>query len=614
MEHLKWSRQARARDENMIPAMDSRRKPRYGRTNWDCETHVVVRRILRRVGKPRKISDRIPVRRQEGEVQFLRLLPAHALERLILSLPRSDALPRLAIKENADKDSLPSPANAVRSHSRSFVGLAVYHILRYTQILMRGFLYQRMTRKRQSWAFRLIAAMLLVAMPSPALAAFVPHYLLSDQDVRNGTAMTRAGIADFLKNKGSALAAKKFSTSDGEKTAAQIIYEVGKRWDISQKYLLVRLQVEQSLVTDTSPSQRQLDWATGYSCRDGGVCDNEYKGFYKQVEWSAKALRSDRYFGGIEKNGHTISGWGPNITKKTLDGIEVTPMNAATAVLYTYTPWVGKYGGGDQRYGGSSLIWKKYNDWFFRKFPEGALINELGTNTYYRIENGKKRQYRSSALVSNADPRKALPASAAELAAYENGDPIVFANYSLVRSPRGTVFLIVDGKKRGIVSREVFRTIGFNPEEVQKAEWADINYYPDGPVIDLTSAYPQGALLKAKETGGIAYVENGVRHAIYSREILYSRFKGRPTITVTESELEQYPVGEPALFADGELVTAEGQPVFFIAGGLRHPVASRDVFDRMGFKWGNILKTSDRSLEVHPLGDPVNIEDPVDVE
>lgn len=477
---------------------------------------------------------------------------------------------------------------------------------------MRCFSHQNLPSKRRSLVFRLLAAFLLVAMPSPAFAAFVPHYLLSDQDIRNGTALTRAGISDFLKNKGSALSAKKFSTPEGEKSAAQIIYEIGKQWGISQKYLLVRLQVEQSLVTDADPSRRQLDWATGYSCRDGGVCDDTYKGFYSQVEWSAKALRGDKYFGGIEKNGHTISGWGPNITKKTLDGIVVTPTNAATAVLYTYTPWVGKYGGGDQRYGGSSLIWKKFNDWFFRKFPEGALVNEIGTNNYFRIEDGKKRQYRSSALVSNADPRKALPASTAELAAYENGDPIVFANYSLVRSPRGTVFLIVDGKKRGIVSREVFRTLGFNPEEVQKAEWADINYYPDGPVIDLSSAYPQGALLKAKETGGIAYVENGVRHAIYSKEILYSRFKGRPTITVSESELEQYPVGDPVLFADGELVTAEGQPVFFIAGGLRHAIASRDVFDRMGFKWGNILKTSERSLEVHPIGDLVTIDDPVE--
>lgn len=464
--------------------------------------------------------------------------------------------------------------------------------------------------RRNVWV-KIIAALLLTALPSPALAVVNVNFLLSDADILNRSSMSRAGVQDFLRNKGSALATMKFQAVNSEKSAAEIIYDAGSFWGISQKYLLVRLQVEQGLVTEKNPTQQQLDFAAGYGCPDGSGCSATYKGFFNQVNWAARALKGEKYFGGIEKNGRTISGWGPNITKLTLDGIEVTPVNAATAVLYTYTPWVGKYGGGDERYGGSSLIAKKFNDWFFRRFPDGSLIRVGGTNSYYLIEGSKRRQFRSTAVLSSShDPRKALVATDAELAAYEQGNPIVFSNYSLIRSPRGTIFLIVDGVKRGIASPEAFRTLGFNPEEVQPAEWHDINYYPDGPIIDLGSAYPAGALLRSKEAGGITYVERGVRHAIYSPEILYARFRGRPMITVSQSELDQYPSGDPVLFPEGELVTAEGErSVYVISQGQRRAVSSRDTFDRLGFKWENVIKTSERALSIHPVGEPLIFEE-----
>lgn len=453
-----------------------------------------------------------------------------------------------------------------------------------------------------------LAALALFSLPLPTIAAFDANNLLADNDLMDGESMSRAGIQNFLSKKGSALASLRLSTLNSEKLAADIIYDAGKYWGISQKYLLVRLQVEQGLVLSKNPTVRQLEYAAGYGCPDSSSCDPKYKGFFNQVNWAARALRGDKYLGGIEKNGRTISGWGPGITKQTLDGIMVTPSNAATAVLYTYTPWVGKYGGGDQRYGGSSLIWKKFNDWFFRRFPDGSLVRESETHAYYRIEFGRKRLFRSlTVLQSTQDPGKALSATAAELAAYENGPAIVFANYSLVRSPRGTVFLIVDGAKRGIASREVFRTLGFNPEEVQNTSWDDLNTYPDGTPIDLSSAYPAGALLRSAESGGISYVENGVRHALYSAEIFKARFKGRPLITVAQNELEQYPAGDPVLFPEGELVTGPGdRSIYFISDGHRRPIASRDAFDRLGFSWRNIITTNTRALEIHPIGDPLD--------
>jgi hypothetical protein len=442
----------------------------------------------------------------------------------------------------------------------------------------------------------------VLVIPQCADAAFEPNTLLEDQELFDGNALSRQGIQDFLDQKGGGLRLLKFPSDDGEKSAARIIYDVGKHWNISQKYLLVRLQVEQSLVTDPTPTQRQLDWATGF-----GVCDScskddpaiqKYKGFRKQVEWAARRIR-ETYLPLLASTGKIYS-FGPGITTM-VDGVAVTPTNNATAILYQYTPHL---------HGNENLV-RLWRSWFFRIFPDGVLIRQSGTEKYFRIENGKKRQYRSLAIVaSNENPRKAIVASSSELAAYENGDPIVFANYSLIRSPRGTVYLVVDGRRRGIVSREVFRTLGFNPEEIIRAKWADIDYYPEGTPIDITSAYPAGALLRSKETGGIAYVENGTRHAIVSRDILLSRFRNRPKITVSTEELERYPLGDPAHFADGELVTSDNdRSIYLISGGTRRPIASRDVFSRLGFQWKNIIRTSDQSLAVHPIGDPLTIDE-----
>ncbi|MBU2235568.1 hypothetical protein KKA01_00740 [Patescibacteria group bacterium] len=173
--------------------------------------------------------------------------------------------------------------------------------------------------------------------------------IITDTELLDSDSMSLARIQSFLKDKGSYLANYMTEGIGGApKTAAEVIFDAANFYEISPKYLMVRLQVEQSLVYDTDPKQTQLDRAMGYGCPDGSGCDPEYSGFFNQINQSAKAIKGSKYLQGILDNGTTISGWGIGITKTTLDGIAVTPVNAATAILYTYTPWVGKYGGGAQ--------------------------------------------------------------------------------------------------------------------------------------------------------------------------------------------------------------------------------------------------------------------------
>lgn len=447
----------------------------------------------------------------------------------------------------------------------------------------------------------------LVSLPQAVFAAtFNYNIVLTDNELENSLTMNVSQIQRFLELKSSGLAS--YSTTDVAgtlKSSAQIIYDAARYWRINPQYLIVRMQVEQSLITTSSPSQRQLDWATGF-----GVCDScstsdpaviKYKGFFSQVNWAARRFR-ESYLPDLEQRGYTFTGWGPGITKTTGDGYSVTPINNATAGLYTYTPHV---------YNGNYNVWRFFNDWFTKIYPDGSLLQAQGEKGVYLIQGGKKRPFMNrTALVSRFDATRIIVVSRTTLELYPNGDPIKFANYSLVRSQdTGRVWLIDGDTKRYIESPSVFRKIGFNPEEVVNASENDLRVYSLGQNISMQSIYPTGVLLQSKENGGVSYVENGVRHAIVSKEILRNKFPTKRPVIVEQATISEYELGDPVLFKDGELVSSPGSNgVYYISNGQRRGVASPEVLESLGLKWKNVIKTTDRAIFLHPEGEKLDLQ------
>lgn len=458
-----------------------------------------------------------------------------------------------------------------------------------------------------------ILLLILFAIPNLALAAtFNPNYIISDNDLVNIETMSITHIQKFLSSKGGLGSYITINPWGNQKTAAQVIYDAGKYWHINPQYLIVRMQIEQSLITDPAPSPEQLDWATGYAVCDGCSKDDpdvkKFKGFFNQVNWAARILTSTElnsqgnprgYLPHIAKLGYSVSGWGPGITKTTGDGYAVTPVNNATAALYTYTPYV---------YNANHNIWRYWNQWFTKHYPDGSLLQVQGEAGVYLIQYGKKRPFWSrTAFFSSYDSRRIIQVAKSDLDIYEEGAPIKFANYSLLEGPTGRIYLIVDNQKRYIVSPDVFRKIGFNPEEIIDVTANDLSSYANGEDITIESTYPTGALLQSIEIGGISFVQNGVRHSIWSREIFNSRFKNKQIIKADQASIDQYPLGEPIKFKDGELVTSpNANGVYVISNGQRRGIASKEVFESLGFKWENIIRTTDKALFIHPEGEKID--------
>ncbi|WP_424960857.1 hypothetical protein [Leucobacter weissii] len=162
-----------------------------------------------------------------------------------------------------------------------------------------------------------------------------------------------------------------------KESAAQIITKVSRACGISPKVLLVMLEKEQSLVTDSWPTVRQFNVAMGYACPDSGPnnsanCNSKYFGFFNQVYWGAwqlKQYRAKPQNYNFQRGATVNVQWHPNASCGTS---RVRIQNHATAALYTYTPYRPNqaalragWGTGDRcsSYGNRNF-YNYWNSWF----------------------------------------------------------------------------------------------------------------------------------------------------------------------------------------------------------------------------------------------------------
>ena len=129
------------------------------------------------------------------------------------------------------------------------------------------------------------------------------------------------------------------------RSAAAIIYQAAKAWQVSPKVILATLQKEQGLLSAIKPSDAALAWAMGCGVPDSGAANTAYKGFGNQLWYGAESLHD---------NGQP---WQAGTIETCGDGT-VTPVDQATWSLYRYTPWIGLAGGGNL------LFWTVYWQYF----------------------------------------------------------------------------------------------------------------------------------------------------------------------------------------------------------------------------------------------------------
>lgn len=451
-----------------------------------------------------------------------------------------------------------------------------------------------------------ISILFFCCISAPAQAfTFTKDNLLTDREFTDTDWLSTNGIQSFLEEQGSILAHTVATDIDGtNKSVAEIIHRVSEDYTLNPMLFIVLAQKESSAITSGSMTDAISERLLGF-----GVCDScsyadaqQYAGITTQLESAGYAFR-DVYFARLETYGQ-MNGWGVGITKNSVDGISVTPENKATAALYIYNPWVGAYGGGDSRYGANSLFQKLWQLWNpATRYPNGSLI-KIGDTTYL-IQKGKKRAFTSQgALLANYDTNQVVSVSAVVGEQYPDGAPIAYSNYSLLQVPSGGVYMYINGTKRPISSKDLLFQLGFYEEEIIPVADTELEDIPEGPVIDERVLSIGGFLIQNTSNGAVAYVdEEGVRHDIWSKEILDNNFSHPQVVAKSATEFSAYTVGDPLGFKDGTLVrNTDNKRIFVISNGKKRAFPSKKAFAKYGYSWDNVIKVSSTILSVHPKG------------
>ncbi|MEI7452466.1 MAG: hypothetical protein WCK37_04695 [Candidatus Falkowbacteria bacterium] len=465
---------------------------------------------------------------------------------------------------------------------------------------------------------------------------FNPGNIISDQAILDYSSMNKNDIQRFLDDHNSFLANYFTTNAHGtaNKSAAEIIYDAASNnYDcdgvtlsdkptedekkakcrpaqtVSPKFLLVLAQKEQSLITDTSPQQSQLDWATGYGCPDNWSPNPYYKGFGKQINSAALQFRyymdHPNSYNFKPDNTYTVS-------NTNADPSTVTIENIATAGLYNYTPHV--YNGNYNFY----KLWNKYfgenGDWSKEEikisYPSGTLLRAASSSKVWLIDNGQKNPFDNfGALISRFDQNKIITVNPDILNKYATGTPIKYPNYSLIKTPDKKIWLLVDDKKRLITTEAVFKKIGFSKDEIINGTIAELAAYSTSTNLTATSTYAYGALIQNSKNGGVYYVSEDTKAPVIDKVLLKTKFKGKTVIKKTEKELAKYTTVAPVIFDDGELLRSNTNPaVYLIDNGKKRSFDSGDTFESLGYKWTNVITVSPQLLALYPNGDAISLK------
>lgn len=382
-------------------------------------------------------------------------------------------------------------------------------------------------------------------------------------------------------------------------SAAQMIYIVSQSCGINPQVMIVLLQKEQSLVTDTWPLQSQYNRATGYGCPDSGPnysanCDSQYYGFFNQIYNAAKQLNRYTQQPQLFNYAAGRTSYIPYHPNPSCGGTNILVQNKATAALYNYTPYQPNVTALSNIYGGQSdgcssygnrNFWRMFSDWFGA--TSGDLVRTPSNGTVYLISGDTKYPINSLNILAD----------------YANLGPIRFVNDDFVNSKATGPFLnrMVQSPDQSLYFvnasiRLPFTSCGgdvidygFTCAEGQFARITQEQTYKlaNGPAVSK--------LILSTGSGTIYVMSQGKKLPVAGWSDLLSLNLPISWNVLTENMLADYPNGQ-IIYKPGTLVkTADSSTVYVIKDNTSiYPISSFAIPSELGLS----------NLRTIPSGEP----------
>ena len=152
--------------------------------------------------------------------------------------------------------------------------------------------------------------------------------------------------------------------------------------------------------------------------------------------------------------------------------------------------------------------------------PNGSLLVDP-RGTVWLIENGKRRGVTSDWVFASHGFSwyRLIKGTDQELSCIPTDTNLPDgSSRRVVKSSNGTIYLITDkGYKRGFASADVFTGLGYSWLELTAISDAELATYPNDPVAPvLTSPLPDGTLIKASGSNTIYVITDGKKRGITS--------------------------------------------------------------------------------------------------
>lgn len=349
---------------------------------------------------------------------------------------------------------------------------------------------------------------------------------------------------------------KNWKTSGGT-PAAQVIYNKAVKYKINPQVLIVLLQKEQGLVTDTWPLNLQYKTATGYGCPDTAPCDSQYYGLANQLDWAAKMFRAIMNDSPTWYTPYTLGVnriyFNPDLSR--CGYTNVTIENRATQALYNYTPYQPNQAALNAGYGtgnscsayGNRNFYLYFTDWF--------------------------------------------------------GKPVRY--YAFKGNTSAAVYLYLDGMKLSVPSMSVLQDYGFNPSSIRVFPQA----VADGiPLADTGAGYSTSISYLAKSSSdsdsdgsSLYFVTLGKRFRIVDlTQYNEFGFSGAPIAKLPIEYIKKIQTG-------GNLANFIGTPsnnVFKVEGGAKNVIFSYSTYQSLNSS-GSLTRMSHGAASEIAGGDPV---------
>lgn len=364
--------------------------------------------------------------------------------------------------------------------------------------------------------------------------------------------------------------------SEGGKSSAQLIYDTAQEFQINPQVLIVLLQKEQGLVTDTWPLPVQYRSATGYGCPDTAACDSQYYGLTNQIRWSARMFRaiinnSPTWYTPYILGNNTIQ-YNPN---SSCGSSVVNIENSATQALYNYTPYQPNQAALDAGWGtapcgayGNRNFVLYFNDWFGATTNNNLSFSVIqgpnSSNLYLQTSAGK--YYILSGALMQAWGIDNLPiqqVSQAYLDSLSTGPNLG----KLLKDDWNNYFVVEGGKLHYIRDPSYLSLWNVGAGDAVQSL---------GLAYTLKSGAWLGRFVRddSQPTGSIWLIDKGQKHLISSGDLLYQwRYTPDQLTTVSTAFLATIPTNPN----DVTPLAAAGSTNYVIDAGRKLGFSNSDV-------------------------------------